>query len=137
LTSERNEDAGGRELSPTLEGLRSRRRWRPQADITPLSPSDTRAARFRRKRGRVSLLDDSDTRARLLPDEARQHPTELKVDAIARGWSECLLLGAQVANTVGAAGDRVDRRAVGRAVVGQHTLNGDAVAGVEGDRAEG
>jgi hypothetical protein len=48
-----------------------------------------------------------------------------------------LLLGAQVANTVGAAGDRVDRRAVGRAVVGQHTLNGDAVAGVEGDRAEG
>jgi hypothetical protein len=38
-----------------------------------------------------------------------------------------------MADTQGAAGDRVDRGAVGAAVVGQHLLHGEAVACVERD----
>ena len=37
--------------------------------------------------------------------------------------------GAEVADTEGAAGDRVDGGAVGAAVVGEQLLDGDAVAG--------
>ena len=40
-----------------------------------------------------------------------------------------------MADAQGAAGDRVHGGDVGRAVVGQHALDRDAVAGVEGDRA--
>src|ERR1039458_9895701 len=41
--------------------------------------------------------------------------------------------GAEVADPEGAAGGSVDRGAVGAAVIGQDPLDGDAVAGVEGD----
>src|SRR4051794_6798053 len=43
--------------------------------------------------------------------------------------------GAQVADAEGAARDGVDGGAVGRAVVGDQPLDGDAVAAVERDRA--
>src|SRR5215218_4063506 len=43
--------------------------------------------------------------------------------------------GAQVADAERAAGEGVDRRAITGAVVGHHGLDGDAVAGVERDRA--
>ena len=43
--------------------------------------------------------------------------------------------GAEVADAERAAGDRVDGRAVGRAVVGDQPLDGDAVAAVERDGA--
>ena len=43
--------------------------------------------------------------------------------------------GAEVADAEGAAGDGVDRGAVGGAVVGDQPLDGDAVAGVVRDRA--
>src|SRR5919202_750061 len=43
--------------------------------------------------------------------------------------------GPKVADAHCAAGDRVDRRAVGRAVVGDQPLDGDAVTREESDRA--
>src|SRR5215212_1919852 len=43
--------------------------------------------------------------------------------------------GAEVADADGAAGDRVDGGAVGRAVVGDHALDGDAVAAIEANGA--
>jgi hypothetical protein len=39
--------------------------------------------------------------------------------------------GAQVPDAERSAGDRVHRRAIGGSVVGEHTLDGDAVSGVE------
>src|SRR3954447_13172422 len=42
---------------------------------------------------------------------------------------------AEVTDAERAAGEGVDRRAVGRAVIRQQALDGDAVGGIEGDRA--
>src|SRR5437763_11233161 len=43
--------------------------------------------------------------------------------------------GAEVADAQGVAGDGVDGGAIARAVIGEQSLGGDAVAGVEGNGA--